>query len=117
MLTTENGSVCPACDAGIEPSEIVLGPGGFACPACGTQVKVVRLYGTNLTLLTFSVAALIPYTLGATGLLFIIVMLVLVFLLGAVFYAVLRSVIPPQLELTQNASVDFRGVRRHQDKP
>ena len=98
MLTSTRGnSVCPKCGEVLDGVTVVHYGQPFRCTACKTELVVPRIYSYVVFWIAMTLAVLLCFAMGLTGLPSFILGL-LVFLLPALFSVgiIMRKVWPPK---------------------
>jgi hypothetical protein len=96
-----SGLICAACSRPL-PLAVVDFRTPFACPSCGTVVRVPLRYGKWLALVTILVTTGSAYVLGIEGLKLIVAVVIGFFPVTMLVGSVARRVVPPKLEICRD---------------
>jgi hypothetical protein len=101
------GLVCPNC-SGIIPWLVIDHLKSFRCNNCGTTLRVSRGYLNVLFYVDFGLAGLLVYYWGVRGWLLLPAALVVFIPVGYFMAFIARRVVPPPLELSEEAKAENR---------
>jgi len=91
-----SGLICASCSRPL-PLAVVDARAPFACPSCGTVVRVPKRYGQWLALVAILATAGSAYVLGIEGLKLIAAVVIGFFPMTIIVGSIARRVMPPKL--------------------